>query len=210
MAARSQGCGTVTTSFDDEDEELSLRTADVHTLLAGVSVPWLMKVFRMGRGTVERKLRGLRPVGQGKHNTPLYDLSEASSYLVTPKFDIAEYIRNAGPESLPEHLRSAYWEAKLREQRYKEKAGDLWRSDLILERIMEVLQGIRVKLQLTAEMVERESVLSPEQRQAVIKVSDGVQEDIYKYILGLAKDTSTWNQLGEEFPIGARDHEDII
>ena len=200
----------MTTSFDDEDEEVRLKTGEVHTILAGVSVPWLMKVFRTGRGVIERKLRGVKPVGQGKHNTPLYDLAEVCAYLVTPKYDIEEHIRNLGPESLPENLRVAYWQARLQEQRYKKNAGDLWNTDRVMGRIIDILQQIRVKLQLTSEMVERETPLSAEQRKAVIRVSDGVQDEIYKYILGLSNGESTWNQYGEEFPQEVRDNEDII
>lgn len=179
------------------EDDFSLRTADVHSVVAGVSIPWLMKAFRMGRGKVERRLRGIAPVGQGKHNTPLYDLPEAAACLVKPRIDLEEYIKEMGPDALPEQLRDAYWSAMLKKQRWQEKAGELWPTAKVLERLSEVLQDMRVKLQLIPDSVERQVGLTAEQRRIVTEIADSVQDEMYQVILRFAESGETPNQLGE-------------
>lgn len=189
-------------------EHFTLRTADVQSVVGGVSVPWLMKAFRMGRTTVERKLRGLEPIGKGKHGTPIYDLPEAASYLVNPRVKIEDYIKSIKPDQLPEKLREAYWSAKLKSQRWEEKAGHLWRTERVLERFSDILQSMRQKLQLIPDRVERASGLTNEQRAIVTAVVDDVQDEIYKELVTFAKTGKTPSQLGEE--ADPEDEDDLI
>jgi hypothetical protein len=193
-------------------EELSLRTADVHTINGGVSVAWLMKAFRMGRAGVERKLIGCKPIGQGKHSTPLYDLPEAASYIVKPRLDLASHLKTLKADDLPEKLRESYWNAKLKQQRFEERAGNLWRTEAVLTLFSVVLQDIRSKLQIIPDQVDRAVGLTPEQIEGTTRVVDAIQDDIHKYILQMGKTGFTPNQLGEEaesdFP--SDDDEDFI
>lgn len=194
----------------EEVEQISLRTADVHSVVGGVSLPWLMKAFRMGRGTAERKLRGCPTIGQGKHGTPLYDLPEAASYLVTPRVDMEEYIKSIKPDQLPERLREAYWSSKLKSQRWEEKAGHLWRTELVLERFSDILQSMRVKLQLIPDRVERATGLDVEQREIVTAIVDDVQDEMYQNLVTFAKEGATPNQLGEDRRAADRNDDDLI
>lgn len=193
----------------EEAEQISLRTADVHSVVGGVSLPWLMKAFRMGRGTAERKLMGCAPIGTGKHGTPLYDLPEAASYLVNPRMDIEQYIRTIKPDQLPERLREAYWSAKLKSQRWEEKAGQLWRTEHVLTVFSEVLQSMRTKLQLIPDRVERAQGLTVEQHQIISTIVDEVQDEIYQELVEFAKSGRTPNQLGED-RADSRDDGDLI
>lgn len=170
-----------------------------------------MKAFRMGRTRVERKLRGCQPIGQGKHGTPLYDLPDAASFLVNPRVNVEEYIASINPDQLPEKLREAYWSAKLKRQRFEEKAGHLWRTEKVLTRFSEVLQLMRVKLQLIPDRAERASSLSVEQRGVITSIVDDVQDEIYKVLLDFAETGATPNQLGEETGgESERDERDLI
>ncbi|MGF7178059.1 DUF1441 family protein [Azospirillum doebereinerae] len=164
---------------NDIGETLSFRTADVHMIGGGVSIPWLMKAFRMGRATVEKKLVGCVPVGQGKHNTPLYDLPEAASYLVKPRVELNRMLKDLKPEDLPERLREGYWNSKLKQQRFEERAGNLWRTERVLATFSETLQEIRTKLMIVPDRVDREVGLTPEQVAALASVIDEVQDDIH-------------------------------
>lgn len=195
---------------DETVEHVTLRTADVHTVLGGVSVPWLMKAFRMGRGTVEKKLRGCQPIGHGKHNTPLYDLPEAASYLVKPRINMEEYIRSIKPDQLPERLRESYWSAKLKEQRWREKAGDLWRTSDVLTVFGDVLQKMRTRLQLLPDAIEREAGLDEKQFAAARTAVDAIQDEIYQELQALAKTGKTLSQLGEEDGDDTQDDEDDL
>lgn len=192
-------------------ESLSFKTGDIHTIAGGVSVAWLMKAFRMGRAKVERKLIGCQPIGTGKHGVPLYDLPDAASYLVNPRIQLKDYLKEIKPEELPERLRETFWNAMLKQQRWEEKAGNLWRTDKVLSVFSEVLQEIRTRLQLIPEDIERAAGLSDKQHRAVTEIVDSVQDEIHKWIVDFASGGRTLNQLGEEgLGRDERDNEDLI
>lgn len=190
-------------------EDLMLRTGEVHSIIGGVSIAWLMKAFRMGRATIEKKIRGCQPIGKGKHGTPLFDLPEVAAYLVSPRVDLEEYLKGVKPDALPERLREAYWSAKLKQQRFEEKAAHLWRTERVLEVVSEILQNMRSKLQLIPEGVERETGLTPEQHQVIRDIVDAVQDEMFKDLVRLGATGSTPNQLGEE-RAAQRDYDDLI
>lgn len=193
-------------------EDTDIETLDKAGILSGVTVPWLQKAFGMGRGAVEKKLRGCPTIGTGKNRTPLYDLKDAAAYLVTPKIDLDSYLRTVKPQQLPEHLRDAIWSARLKEQKWMEKAGDLWRTDLIREMIADVLQNIRTKLQILPDTAEREAGLSEEQFDAVQRVVEDLQDDVYKMILNLRNVQKTPNTATEYRQLHSepRDNDDLI
>lgn len=203
----------MTTSFDDDDdliggdipnvrnigEDLTYRAdPEVHGINGGVSVAWMMKAFRIGRQTLERRLVGCAPIGKGKHGSPLYDLPEAAAYIVMPKRAIADYLKDVKPEDLPENLREGVWNAKLKQQRFEEKAGDLWRTSRVIEVISEVLVDLRSRLTLIPDDAERAAGVTREQRRKIAEIVESIQEDMYQSILNLEKSQFTPNQLGEE------------
>lgn len=170
-------------------EEL-LETDDaVNGLNGGVSVSWLMKAFRMGRSTIESKLIGCPSIGFGKHGVLLYDIPTVASYLVNPARDIAKYIEQADVKDLPERLREPFWNSKLKEQRYLEKAGELWPTHLVVEKIADILSDIRAMLTLIPDDLEREAGLNAVQRQKVKARIDKLQTGIYNHIMGLSSKT---------------------
>jgi hypothetical protein len=189
-----------------KSEQISLRTSDVHSVVQGVSVPWMMKAFRMGRGAVEKRLAGCPTVGQGKHGTPIYDLPLAASYLVKPRIDWIEALKTLKPDELPEKLRAAYWDAKLKRQRWEEKAGDLWRTVAVLETFGEVFKLLRTSLQLIPEAVDRETGITPEQRTIITRVVDEIQDEMHKSLIRFASQNMTNNMAAEE----ADEDEDLI
>ncbi|HDZ74079.1 MAG TPA: DUF1441 family protein [Aurantimonas coralicida] len=204
--------------------QLTFKGDGVESPTGGVTVPWLMKAFRMGRATVERKLAGVEPIGYGKHRTPLYDLPEAASYLVKPKGDLLKLLKEMKPEDMPERLREAYWGAKLKQQRWEEKAGHLWTTSSVMDVFSNVLTEIRIRLQLVPDAVERDAGLDMKQIIAVRATIDGIQDEIHKAIQAIAEGGETLSQLGrdrlevgeeelaedEAAPRPARNHDDIL
>lgn len=174
--------------------ELSTLDDNVSGIVGGVSVAWIVKAFRMGRGTVERKLVGCPSLGFGKHGVPLYDLSTAASYLVNPsERDISRLLEKLDPKDLPEKLREAYWNAKLKEQRFLEKAGELWATEQVIDKVSEMLANAKALLTLLPDDLERDAKLTSEQRQVAKKKVDAVQNAFHKMILKMAEEASTPN-----------------
>lgn len=181
-----------------DDVEIDLSSAKVYELLGGVSVQWLAKAFTMTRHNVEIRLRNLRPIDIGKHGNPLYSLPEAASYLVTPKFDMNEYLRSVKPEDMPEHLRNPYWQAKIRQQTWQRNAGQLWPTEAVLERFSEVLLNIKTKIQQIPDTVERTCGLNIAQYKVVSAATDGILDEIHSELLKMASEKRTPSQLVAE------------
>lgn len=179
-----------------EDEGFSLSSRDIHRIYGGVSVQWLAKAFRLTRHVVEKKIGDLRPVGVGDYGNPLYNLVDAAAYLVEPRIDMDKFLADIKPDKLPEKLRESFWAAKLKQQRWEEKAGHLWATETVMEVFGEVLMEIRTKLQQIPDRVERLTGLSIEQYRLIRAAVDEVQEEVYDHIVKFSERSRTPNQLG--------------
>ncbi|MEN3144665.1 DUF1441 family protein [Ochrobactrum sp. WV_118_8] len=182
----------------EPEEEFSTSSRDIYKIVNGVSVQWLAKAFGYTRHHVEKRIRGCRIVGSGDYGNPLYDLRDAAAYLVEPKIDLEEYFSKIKPEKLPERLRESFWNAKLKEQRWKRAAGDLWETEKVMTVFAEVLSNIRDKLQLIPDTVERLGGLDVKQWQMVRNLVDQAQEEIFAEMTRFAAGDTTLNQLGQE------------
>lgn len=180
-----------------ESDDFSLSSRDLHRIYGGVSVQWLAKFFRTTRHVVEKKLGSLRPIGSGDYGNPLYDPIEAVAHLVEPKFDLDEYLSSVKVDKLPEKLRETVWNAKLKQQRWEERAGHLWRTETMMGKFGEVLLGISSKLQQIPDRVERLTGLSIEQYKLIQSAVDEVREEIFEQISIMRDQSKTPNQLGE-------------
>src|SRR5690606_1139483 len=90
------------------------------------------------------------------------------------------------------------WNAKLKQQRFEEKAGELWRTSRVIEVISDVLVDLRSRLTLIPDDAERTAGVTRDQRRKIAEIIESIQEDMYQSILNLEKSQFTPNQLGEE------------
>lgn len=153
---------------------------DLKEVIRGVTVTWLMDAFRMDRRSVRKKLADLAPLKYGKGNTPIYDFVQACSYLVKPKVDIAKYIKTLKAEELPLDLQGDYWDALLKKQKWEERAGELWRTNDVIEVFGEVLKHVKTSTQLWANTIDRKTGLTTEQYAILEKLTDALLDDIHK------------------------------
>jgi Protein of unknown function (DUF1441) len=181
----------------DGMEDYTLRTAEVHSVVSGVTIPWLMKAFRMGRGTIEKKMIGCKSIGTGKHNTPIYDLPEAAAYLVTPRMDVDKYLQGIKPDQLPERLRESYWNAMLKRQRWEEKARHLWRDEDVLNTFSEIFKLVRTSLQLLPDRIDEANGIDEPQRLAITLAIDEVQDEMHREIVRRSTLKTTPSQISE-------------
>lgn len=210
----------MTTSYESDVAErrrqrqatIDQRTFRYNPATDGVTVSFLMEAFRLSRYKVEKALRRIRPTGYDRHSSALYDLAEAAACLVEPNFDVTDYLDRLKPEQLPEKMREGYWNAKLKQLRFEERAGQLWRTELVFSIYSEILQDIRTKLRILPDTIDRTVGLSNAQVTKVTRIVDKLQEDIHKHILDFAKKGNSLNRLGEEEDQNTvvEDDEDII
>lgn len=176
-----------------KDVGLSLDIGDV---TAGVTVTWIANIFHMGVGTVRRKLANC-PKLQNYKGGELYDLKIAVQYLVKPAVDISTFIKNMRPGDLPPMLQKDYWDAMLKRQRWEEEAGELWRTDQVLEVLGEAFKTVKMTIQLWPENLERVHGLSDQQRAALLQCTDGLLEDLNKALVEMPKLRATGNVRAE-------------
>ncbi len=149
----------------------------------GMTVPRLAQLFRLDRRTVTEKLRPLRPTGE-RHGAPTYHVVDAAPYLSEPIIDIEEYLKNIGPGDLPAALQAQYWNAQNGKLKYKEQAGDLWRTTQVLEVFTGAFRSLAQSLRLLSDRVEAQVGLTAEQRHIIEKeISDKALNTLRKRLV---------------------------
>lgn len=170
---------------------------DIDAVMKGVTIGWLAQAMDMNHDQVKKKLRECPPLRAYK-NGYIYDFKVAVSYLVKPRFDIDAYLKQARIEDLPIRLQTEYWAAKNRRREYEENAGQLWRSEQVLEVLGEVFKMIKLALQLWSQNLESTAGLSDTQRKVLQKMVDKLQDDIYKRSVKIAGNRKTKSVLKED------------
>lgn len=179
------------------DTEKSNAESDWAKLRNGVTITWLYQVLRMDRKTARKRLANCPIIGKGVGNVELYDIGTAMSYLVKPKFDIADYIKSMNPSELPPLLRKEYWDALLKQQQWEEKAGELWRTEKVMKVLGEAFQRIKNSTQTWADNVERKSSLTPDQYKALNLEVDALRHDMYDALVDMPRQEKTESTLAE-------------
>jgi hypothetical protein len=163
----------------NDDETLS-------AIYKGVNQDQLMRIFRMDHRTIKRKLidakaAGIKPVGH-LHNADLYQLHEVAPYLCKPVFDPAEYIKQMDPRELPKILTKEFWAGQRSRQEYEERAGQLWRTEKVVEEVGELMKLVKMSSLLMLDAVERKSELSEVQRSIIRTLTHGMLDDLMKRV----------------------------
>ena len=159
----------------------SLKRAFVHDLDRGVTVTWLMQAFTMPRKKVETLLATCPPQRVGANNARIYDFREAVPYLVKPKVNVKKYIESLDPKDLPEHLKNEYWSARIKEQKARLYARDLWRSEDVVTAMSDILKLIKDTAILWTDSIDETTGITDPQRE--------VLDNLVRDLLGQVGDT---------------------
>lgn len=147
--------------------EKYLKTSHVHEIQRGVTINWLMQAFAMSRRQILNRLADCPVLRAGQNGTKVYDLRVAVNYIANPRVNIKKYIESLDPKELPENLRSEFWGARLKEQRARENAGSLWRTEDVQDAFAEVAKLFKETVTLWADTLDETSGLSTEQVEIV-------------------------------------------
>lgn len=145
-------------------ESLTERGASL--ALRGVTPGWFAAILGIGRTTVNRKISHIAPKATGTNNAKLYDVRECLPYLVQPH-DLKRHLMRMDPKDLPERLRKEFWSARIAEQRARQNAKDLWRSEAVLALYGEFFKTVKDTAILWADQIHKEAALSDEQFEAL-------------------------------------------
>lgn len=179
----------------DEDEDK--QELDLRNVYKGVSVSWLANVFRMDHNTVKKKLAECPELGKGKGGSPVFDVALAAQYLVKPKVDIKTFVQSLRPADLPPYLQSEFWEAQNKRQKWEENAGDLWRTEKVVEVFGDAFKLMKETMNLWVDGLARKSGVTEEQRKVLTGEIDALQDELHKRLVDLKKTKKTKPVLAE-------------
>lgn len=166
-------------------------------LMRPVSISFLCDIWGMDRSTVIKRLAPLPPVSSHRGNTPLYNFRQAAQYLVSPKVDVAEFIRNMGLNDLPMSLQKDVWDAKLKQQKWAVNAGELWKTTDVVEVLGDTFQRIKTTTQLWVEQIAEDGEVPETVRETLMGLVDGLNRDIYESLVVMVKERKTPAQIAE-------------
>lgn len=149
-------------AFDEETQVM---------MFEGISLSQAKQLFCMDINKIKAKIHGLAPV-KTRAGHPIYSVKDMARYLVEPMWPIEEYIKHMNHADLPMLLRKEYWAGMRSRQLYEIAAGDLWPTEKVVEHLTEVLKTISISLRLMSDAVERETSLTPAQRDIIIRLMD--------------------------------------
>lgn len=157
-------------------------------LFDGASISQLGKLFGMDNRTVTAKLTGLEPCGK-RAGHPIYAVKDAAPHLVEPMLDLDDietviaYVRKLDHTKLPKMLTKEFWTAMRAKQSFEEDAGDLWRTEKVIEVYSELVKAVRVPLVLAQDSVANEVELTERVQQIITSIIDGILEELHDAVV---------------------------
>jgi hypothetical protein len=171
-----------------------LKVADY---LAPVSANVIAQIFGMIPATAKERLSTCPSTTDGRSNIRKYLIKDAAEYLVAPAFTPAQFIGLMKRGELPNNLSKDFWDAQLKQQKWEENAGDLWRTTKVREALGDTFQTIKFTMQLWVDSLERQTSLSNEQREIIVTMVDALQTEVYDALVKKSAKTSTVSTIGE-------------
>jgi len=166
---------------EKQKERVSEKEA-IGRILSGVSVRGLADMFGLSDHMVRTRLRGVPPT-RVEGRVSYYAIDDAAPLLVTPRVT-AEAVRIAiEQDAIPPELTKRYWDAVRQRQRVMEAAGDLWRTDKVLDVLSSLARAIRGAVTTWTDNVDRASALSPTQKESLIQQTDALLRDVHKILV---------------------------
>ena len=162
-----------------EAEEREQMLADIANVDNGAPILWFVKHFKMSRATINEKLKNC-PIHR-RHPTkghPYYDIKTASGFLVEQPIDTERLMRTIKAGDLPLKLQEQFWNAKIKEMKFKVLAGELWPTEAVMEVLSDTFALIAGKMKLWVDDLEEEHRLSDEMRLDLTKLVDALRAEI--------------------------------
>ena len=162
----------------------------------GLPVSTLSSIFRLDPATVKKRLADC-PIKEARKGGYLYDLAEAAQYLVKPVFNAKKMLETMKATELPPTLQAAFWDAALKRQKWEENAGDLWRTEKVMEVLAEAFKTIKQTVLLWSDTVGEQTPLTDEQQKIIVALGDALQRDIHAALVLNAGKTKTLSTIDE-------------
>lgn len=106
----------------------------------------------------------------------LYAIRDVAPYLidVSEVVDLAELIKNTSLKKLPPELTKNFWDAANARKKHLEDNGELWRTDAVMEVLMDVFKVIRQSVNQFIDTVADRTEITDKQRRMIVEMGDGL------------------------------------
>jgi len=106
----------------------------------------------------------------------LYALRDVAPYLIdlSNVVDVESIIQNISIKKLPPELTKTFWEAKNARRKFLEEGKQLWRTDAVVETLLNVAKVLRQSVNQFVDNLDDRVELSQKQRQLMEEMCDGL------------------------------------
>jgi hypothetical protein len=175
----------------------ALKPAYVHELDRGITTTWLCQAFTLPRKRVEQLMVKCPVLRIGQNNARIYDFRVAMGFMVKPRMNLKTYLEGLEPKDLPEQLRSEFWGARLKEQKARQIAGDLWLSSDVVASYGELFKLIKSTMMLWPDSLQENTDLNNEQRDLLDDMVGDLLSQIGDVVLHYTENKHTPSQASE-------------
>lgn len=127
----------------------------------------------------------------------LYPVRKVAPYLVdiSSVVDIAEVIKSTSLKKLPPELTKIFWDAANARKKHLEDNGELWRTEAIMEVMVDVFKTLRQSVNQFVDTVSDRTEITEKQRQLIIEMCDGMLASMRS---GLIDEFELYSTVAEE------------
>jgi hypothetical protein len=152
---------------------------DLNRLLAGeVNTTQLAQLFEVNVATVRSKLVPVRPVRDDGRGAVVYRFRDVAPYLARLPNDVVSQVMRLNHMDLPPMLRKEYWTGQAQMLKVRQAEGELFAVDAVITYVAELIKTFRMGVLLMADAVERETVFTTRQREALALLQDDLLETV--------------------------------
>lgn len=151
------------------------------------TIAQIAQLFETDAKTLPKRMKGLLPKGTRRGNK-IYSIKEAASRIITPGYEIEEFIRQASPQELPVLLWKEFWNGQQARLNYETKLGNLWPTEEIAEAFGVFANEVRITLLLVPDDVDREESVTDGQREVIRRIMHATVDTLAKNIAERFKD----------------------
>lgn len=147
----------------------------------------LAQLFETDAKTLPKRMKGIMSKGQRRGNK-VYSIKEAASRIITPGYEIEEFIRQASPQEVPVLLWKEFWNGQQARLNYETKLGNLWPTEDVKETLGTFANEVRITLLLVPDDVDREESVTDGQREIIRRIMHATVDNLAKNIAERFKD----------------------
>lgn len=131
----------------------------------------IAQLFETDAKTLPQRMKGIIPAGR-RNGYKVYNIREAAGRLVTPGYEIEQYIRQMSPQELPPLLNKEFWNGQRARTAFEKEMGNLWPTEEVIALFAVLENGVRQTMLLVTDDIERENGLTDGQRRSFRRISD--------------------------------------